>query len=149
MARRVFFHIGAPKTGTTYLQRIMWSNRKALASIGVLIPGDDYRDRVWATEVIREMPLVDARAERAWDLIVRQIRAFEGDAVLSHEFFSAASKEQAERAIGSLSGDVHHQDRTETDRPCLAQAGGPGLPRLRYAAVRQPSSAKVATSSRT
>jgi hypothetical protein len=104
----VFFHIGAPKTGTTYLQRIMWSNRRALASIGVLIPGDDYRDRVWATEVIREMPLVDARAERAWDLIVRQIRGFAGDAVLSHEFFSAASKEQAERAIATLApAEVH------------------------------------------
>lgn len=122
MARRVFFHIGAPKTGTTYLQRIMWQNRAALASSGVLIPGDDYRDRVWATEVVREMPLVDARAERAWDLIVRQIRGFDGDAVLSHEFFSAASKEQAERAIAALAPAQVHVVYTARDLTRLIPA---------------------------
>jgi hypothetical protein len=108
MARRVYFHIGAPKTGTTYLQRVMWHNRAALRAAGVLIPGEDYRDRVWATQTVREMKQPDRRAAAAWDRIVRQVHAFDGDAVISHEFFSAASKEQAARAIDALApGEVH------------------------------------------
>jgi len=28
MARRVFLHIGLPKTGTTFIQTAMWLNRE-------------------------------------------------------------------------------------------------------------------------
>jgi hypothetical protein len=33
---RVFLHIGAPKTGTTYLQDVLWSNKAELSRRGVL-----------------------------------------------------------------------------------------------------------------
>jgi hypothetical protein len=50
----------------------------------------------------------DQRAAAAWDRIVREVRAFDGDAVISHEFFSSASKEQAGRAIDALApAEVH------------------------------------------
>ena len=32
MAARVFLHIGLPKTGTTYLQSVLWGSKAALAS---------------------------------------------------------------------------------------------------------------------
>ena len=38
-ATRVFLHIGEPKTGTTFLQQVMWSNRAELAAQGVVLPG--------------------------------------------------------------------------------------------------------------
>ena len=33
---RVFLHIGEPKTGTTFLQQVMWRNRSELAARGVV-----------------------------------------------------------------------------------------------------------------
>ena len=49
MARRVYLHIGLPKTGTTYLQTLMWNNREVLAGQGVLLPGDSRRQHLWAS----------------------------------------------------------------------------------------------------
>jgi hypothetical protein len=108
MARRVFFHVGTLKTGTTYLQRLMWENRAALRSAGVLIPGEVFQDRVWATQTVRGMAQPHARAAGAWDRIVGQVNAFEHDAVISHEFFAAATEQQVARAIGRVApAEVH------------------------------------------
>ena len=109
MARRVFFHIGGPKTGTTFLQAVMWGNRDVLRRQGVLFPGDRWLDRVWATNVLRETSNVPHdMARSSWTRIVAQIQAFEGTAVVSHEFFAAATHEQAARAIADLApAEVH------------------------------------------
>ena len=56
MARTVFFHVGLPKTGTTYLQTMMWHNRAELARQGVLLPGESSRQHLWASGVVREDP---------------------------------------------------------------------------------------------
>lgn len=109
MARRVFFHIGAPKTGTSFLQEVLRANRDVLRTQGVLIPGDNRRDLVWATNIIRETSNIphDA-AKTAWQRIVGQSREFDGSVVISHEFFAAASSEQATRAIADLApAEVH------------------------------------------
>jgi hypothetical protein len=111
MARTVFFHVGLPKTGTTYLQTIMWDNRVELARQGVLLPGESSRQHLWASGVVREDPNLARRspeAEHAWDLLVAEINAWDGTAVVSHEFFASASAEQAARAAGALgSAEVH------------------------------------------
>ncbi len=39
MANRIFLHIGAPKSGTTYLQTVLWANRENLRRQGLLMPG--------------------------------------------------------------------------------------------------------------
>ena len=38
MARRVYLHIGLPKTGTTFLQTTMWHNRRQLEAAGLPLP---------------------------------------------------------------------------------------------------------------
>ncbi|MGH3318017.1 MAG: hypothetical protein ACRDO0_17890 [Nocardioidaceae bacterium] len=109
MARRVFFHIGAPKTGTTFLQAVMWANRDTLRRQGVLFPGDWWLDRVWATNIVRETANVPhERARTSWKRIVAQTKRFDGTVVISHEFFSAASREQAAKAIAAVQpAEVH------------------------------------------
>ncbi len=108
MARRVFFHVGTLKTGTTYLQRVMWRNREALEAAGVLVPGSRFQDRVWATQTVRGMRQPHATAATAWDRIVAEVNAFEGDAVISHEFFGGASAVQARNAIARVApAEVH------------------------------------------
>ena len=111
MARRVFFHVGLPKTGTTYLQTLMWDNRDELRRQGVLLPGESNRQHLWASGVVREDPHLDRRspeAKHAWGRLVEEINAWDGTAVVSHEFFASASAEQASRAAAALVGaEVH------------------------------------------
>ncbi len=111
MARTVFFHVGLPKTGTTYLQTLMWDNREELGRQGVLLPGCSVRQHLWASGVVTEDPHLDRRgpeAEHAWDALVAEINAWPGTAVVSHEFFAGASAEQAARAGAALQGaEVH------------------------------------------
>lgn len=111
MARRVFFHIAAPKTGTTYLQTVMWSNRDRLAGEGVLLPGASRSDHWWSTLVVREDPRLDRKAPRArgaWARVVADCASWPDTAVISHEFFGSASAEQAGRAIAALApAEVH------------------------------------------
>jgi hypothetical protein len=56
VARRVFIHLGLPKTATTFLQTILWGSRDRLRADGVLLPGDERRDHLWASRVVREDP---------------------------------------------------------------------------------------------
>ncbi|MBA2956377.1 hypothetical protein GON03_18715 [Nocardioides sp. MAH-18] len=112
MTERVYLHVGTPKSGTTYLQRVLDHNREALAAAGVLVVGEQHVDRVHAALAVREDPRVrtlSPRQARSWERLVAQIRAWQGPAaVLSYELFSAATREQAERALADLAGlDVH------------------------------------------
>lgn len=112
MTERVYLHVGAPKSGTSYLQRVLDHNRERLAAAGVLVVGERHVDRVHAALVVREDPRVRHLAQRqtrSWERLVAQIRAWEGpSAVLSYELFCAATREQAERALADLADlDVH------------------------------------------
>ena len=111
MSRSVFFHVGLPKTGTTYLQSLMWASKEELGRQGVLLPGASVREHLWASGVVREDPRLVRRTEAAigaWDRLVAETNAWPGTAVISHEFFAAASADQAKRAMDALEGaDVH------------------------------------------
>ena len=70
MARTVYFHVGLPKTGTTYLQTLLWNNAEELRGQGVLMPGRSVREHLWASGAVREDPKLDRRgpeAAGAWD----------------------------------------------------------------------------------
>src|SRR5690242_180162 len=106
MADKVFVHIGLPKTATTYLQTILWSNRAALEDQGVRLPGEGRVDHLWATRVVREeeqFRLVSGphRLE-AWDRVRADVATWSGTAVISHEFLAAATAEQAARMVEQL-----------------------------------------------
>ena len=73
MASKVFLHIGLPKTGTTFVQSMLWAHRDRLRSQDVLLPGRERRDHLWASRFWREHPgtpsdIGEWRA--AWDLKV-------------------------------------------------------------------------------
>ena len=125
MAHTVFFHVGLPKTGTTYLQTLMWNNRDELHAQGVLLPGFGVRQHLWASLVVREDAKVERRAAdapEAWDLLVAEINEWPGTAVVSHEFFAGASQEQAERAIAALGDAEVHVVVTARDLLSLVTA---------------------------
>lgn len=110
MSRRTFLHIGLPKTGTSYLQKILWAHRDLVRDRGLLLPGREKRDHLLSSMIVRDDPGVARRgpgADRAWRIVREQARAYDGDALVSHEFFCAATAEQAARAVGELPGEVH------------------------------------------
>ena len=107
MAERVFVHIGLPKTATTYLQTILWGARDQLRDEGLLVPGTRHRDHLFASRILRGEPARgarDARAESAWDRLRAEIVAWPERALISHEFFAAASPEQAAAMVAQLAG---------------------------------------------
>lgn len=112
MTERVHLHVGAPKSGTTYLQRVLETNRDALGEAGVLVVGERHLDRVHAAMAVREDPRLESlppEAATAWQRLVAQVRAWPGpSAVLSYELFAGADAEQVARALADLDGlEVH------------------------------------------
>jgi hypothetical protein len=110
MADVVYLHIGAPKTGTTYLQERLYANRVSLAEQGIHYPVGpepdmfgaalDLIDRQWGG--LREV----VRGE--WDALVGRVAAVRGTAVVSHEILAGATPEQIERAKRDLAGVELH-----------------------------------------
>jgi len=111
MAAKVFLHIGLPKTGTTYLQTVMWADRERMRAQGVLLPGRERRDHLWTTRIIREDPHLhtyDERVRESWGVLKDEIAAWPGTALISHEFFAGAAPEQAARMVSELApAEVH------------------------------------------
>jgi hypothetical protein len=112
VTQRVYLHVGAPKSGTTYLQRVLEKNRTVLAEAGVLVVGERHLDRVHAAMAVRDdarLETLPDRAATAWQRLVKQIRHWRGDvAILSYELFAGASAEQAAAALADLDGlEVH------------------------------------------
>ena len=108
----VFLHIGEPKTGTTFLQQVMWSNRAELAAQGVVLPGHHPQDHFRASQDLRGIQKLPSDPAGSWtgewDILARQTQQAPRAAVISHELFSAADEEHAERAVRSLwPADVH------------------------------------------
>ncbi|MEO5851942.1 MAG: hypothetical protein ABIQ15_05465, partial [Nocardioides sp.] len=112
MTKRVYLHVGAPKSGTTYVQAVLDANRARLHDAGVRVVGDAHLDRIHAAMVVRQDPRLDAlpdRARTSWARLVKQIHGWRGDtAILSYELFAGASAEQVATALADLDGlEVH------------------------------------------
>ncbi len=106
----LFFHVGAAKTGTTYLQRLLFANREQLAAAGVLYPGDHFGAHVQAAFDLRGTGFdgPDPHAEGRWRAFVDAARDWNGPVVFSQELFSPADPRQIATALADLSfADVH------------------------------------------
>lgn len=114
----VLLHVGAMKTGTTYVQNLLKANRKPLKKQGWLVPPGPL-----VTEGVREvMGLTDAgpRAATAktpqWDKVVRQCAEWDGaGSLVSMEFLSYAGPERAHRVVESFGPDRVHVVLTVRD----------------------------------
>jgi hypothetical protein len=108
---RVFLHIGLPKTGTSYLQSILWPQRERLRELGVLLPGRERRDHLLASMIVRGDEKVERRgpgATEAWQAIRGDVAQHDGTALISHEFFCSASAAQAAGMVADLApAEVH------------------------------------------
>jgi hypothetical protein len=102
--RRVFLHIGSPKTGTTFLQQVLWSQRDLAEQQGVRLPLASFNDHYLASLDLRGLarPPHPPRTQGMWTRLVADAERWQGTSVVSHELFSAAGPVQARRATTSF-----------------------------------------------
>ena len=105
---RVVLHVGAPKSGTTFLQRSLWNRKDELAAVGVRCVGEHSRDMFHAAIGIRGSEkfwkMDPAELRRTWEKLVEQARQGSGTWVMSHEILAASSRKRAEKALADLDG---------------------------------------------
>jgi hypothetical protein len=111
-APKILLHIGEPKTGTTFLQQVMWGSRAQLAAQGVVLPGHHPQDHFRASQDLRGIAKLPSDPAGSWtgewEILARQAQQSPKVAVISHELFCAADPQQAERAAASLlPAEVH------------------------------------------
>jgi hypothetical protein len=106
---RVVLHIGAPKTGTTFVQSVLQRNRELLAERGVLFPGRTWSDQVRAVKDLFDAANDKIRNPRRWDSLTHEISEFEGHtAIISMEWLGSGTLAMARLAVKSLADhDVH------------------------------------------
>ncbi len=108
---QVYLHIGAAKTGTTYLQGMLWQHRDQLARTGVHYAAEVPGEHFLAALDLRDVPFAGARRPQAagvWPRVAERARSLTGTVVISHEVFAPAPAEVAARAIADLDpAEVH------------------------------------------
>lgn len=114
MARRVFLHIGPPKTGTSFLQEAWYQHRPEMAERGLLYPGVAREEQFQACAVaVGKKAVVEQMrpdALRAWDRLTRKVSEWEGDALLSSEHYAlgrTASVAPIMERLHQVADEVH------------------------------------------
>lgn len=114
--RRVYLHIGSPKTGTTFLQHTLHSHMSRLEPLGVYYPPPDrlaaHHDEA---RDLRGIRVDDGRYHHknvpgSWDRMVADLKRWDGDgaAVISSEILAFADRDTARRAVESLQpAEIH------------------------------------------
>jgi hypothetical protein len=104
-APTVFLHIGIAKTGTTYLQGLLWHNRALLERLGLRYPGDLPGDHFRASVDLRQKPFAGEQSTYvpgSWDAIAAAAMAAPDRALISHETLTRTHVEQVRRAADSF-----------------------------------------------
>jgi hypothetical protein len=116
---RVYLHIGAMKTGTTFLQDLLEANREDLKKAGYLFPGEQFSDISHAVRDLlfsSEDAEVQSQTRGKWARLVDEIVSFDGKAaIVSMEFLSFADAEGAARVVESFPGHEVHVILTVRD----------------------------------
>ncbi|MCW2761690.1 MAG: hypothetical protein JWR85_1891 [Marmoricola sp.] len=117
MSRRVFLHVGTPKSGTSYLQDKLALNRGHLEQQGVdyihTRSGNHFEA---ALDLIGERWAGEEKAARGqWDALVLEARKARRDVLVSHEILAAAEPESVARAMDSFPGHEVHVVLTARD----------------------------------
>jgi hypothetical protein len=101
MADRVVLHVGAMKSGTSYLQSRLFASKEQLAAQGVCVPGRTWNDQVTGVlDVLGRRP--DGGAGGGWSALLDEVGAEPGTAVVSMEFLGPVSPEKIDTVVASL-----------------------------------------------
>src|SRR3954454_16667441 len=130
MSRRVYVHIGAPKTGTTYLQDRLARNTRSLAAHHVHVPRRSPLVSTGLFHFRSALDLLDqdwggapGHAAGSWDVMVKRVRRLSGTVIISHEILAPAEPEQIARLRRDLDDSELHIVYSARDLARQAPAG--------------------------
>lgn len=113
--RVVYLHIGAPKTGTTYIQDRLTLNGARLQTHDVLLPSgprnigaDLFHFRAALDLLGQDWGGRPGHAQGYWDALARRVRRTRGTAIISHEILAPAGPDKVARAMNDLAGSEVH-----------------------------------------
>ncbi len=117
MSRRVYLHVGTPKSGTSYLQDKLALNRAPLEQQGIdylhTRTGNHFEA---ALDLIGERWAGEEKAARGqWDALVLEGRKARRHVLVSHEILAAAGPEAVTRATSSFPDHEVHVVLTARD----------------------------------
>jgi hypothetical protein len=101
----IYLHVGPVKTGSTYLQGLLWANRHSLARQGVLHPCEHDNEMWLAANDIQDgafIPFDLPEAAGVWNRIRDRVLAFDGPSILSHEMLGLSGEDHVARIAASL-----------------------------------------------
>ena len=111
MADVVYLHVGAPKTGTTYLQDRLYANRADARRARGAVPGRPPAptcSRPRSTSSTVRGPASARRSAASGTPLVGRVRRAPGTVLVSHEILASATTDQIDRVMRDLSGaEVH------------------------------------------
>lgn len=101
----IYLHVGPVKTGSTYLQDLLWANRRSLARQGILDPREHHNEMWLAANDIQDgafIPFDLPEAAGAWNRIRERVLAFGGPSIVSHEMLGLSGEDHVARIAASL-----------------------------------------------
>jgi hypothetical protein len=110
---KVYVHVGPFKSGTTFIQGVLYNNRDRLAANGVVLPRETWPEHIRSVvDLLRRQTKLRAPvvSDGEWDVLVEEVQAATdaSTAVISMEFLCTASSEAVARLVGSLApAEVH------------------------------------------
>src|SRR4051812_41380060 len=99
VAKRVVLHIGAMKSGTSFIQNVLHKNRAVLAEHGVLFACARWRHQVQAVHELMEHGSADQPPfppDGYWCRMVEEINEWPGTAIVSMEFLAPRQRPKIE-----------------------------------------------------
>ena len=108
--RRIYLHVGAPKTGTTFLQSRLdaqpHASSRATACTSPtgsrLVLPDTFHFRAALDLLGQDWGGPEGHAKGAWPALVRAVHGLRGTVVISHEILGAAKQRHVDRALEEL-----------------------------------------------
>lgn len=105
---RVALHVGAPKSGTTFLQNALWANREELDLAGFRCPGERQREMFIAAIDVRgtarRWGMRPEEVDGTWRRLAEEAKRYAGTSIMSHELLAPADTDQATAALRWLDG---------------------------------------------
>lgn len=102
---RLVLHVGTPKSGTSFIQSIVFRNQDQLHAHGVLVPGVSRSDHGSIARGVRRGDDTGAEDDWArWCAVVDEARAWPGTVLVSNEWFSLTTGERWSAALDVLDG---------------------------------------------
>lgn len=107
----VYMHIGVPKTGTTYVQNFLWSNRELLRERGLLYALERQGDHYAAVVDLQGGRFAGhevAGVEGAWQRVAALAERWPQRSLISHEIFGGLKESKIEEVFETLGSRPVH-----------------------------------------